>query len=454
MNILIRRRVLWDHLRSALWVMPTASVVFFLVAGMVLSHVSIGDDSPIRWLVFQGTPDDARQMLIVVSSTMITVTGLVFALTIIALQIASGQYSPRLLRNFMRDRGTQFVLSVFVGAFAYSTAGLHTVGVQHPDEAAFMPRLAVSGSLGFALASLGVLIYFIHHLSSSIQIDTIMSMIVRETLEVIDNLYPDRLGYEEPEERCPNPPAWAVTLPSDQSGYIQDFEPEALVQAAARQDMVLRLIRMVGDHVIAGTPIAWAWHRSADHAPAEAVLQEAIRNSIQVGFERTMLQDVPFGIRRLVDIGNRALSSAINDPYTATQALHHLSEVLCVLARRRLGDRLYRDEHDTVRVTIPFPTFADYLRLGTEQIRRFGAKEPAVARGLVRLLKNVGSSTTSKDRRAAAAKNIRLVLEDATREATQPADLEGLLAEGAEALSALEADRPQLVSGSARDLTL
>jgi len=454
MNVLPRHRVLWDHLRGALWVMPTVSVMFFLVAGAALSHVSISDDSPLRWLVFQGTPEDARQMLIVVSSTMITVTGVVFALTIIALQIASGQYSPRLLRNFMRDRGTQFVLSVFVGAFAYSMAGLHTVGVQNPEQAAFMPRLAVSGSLGLALASLGVLIYFIHHLSSSIQIDTIMSMIVRETLEVIDNLYPDRLGYEEPEDRCPDPPTWAVTLLSDQSGYIQDVEPEALVQAAARQDVVIRLIRMVGDHVIAGTPVAWAWHRSADHAPAEAVLREAIRNSIQVGFERTMLQDVPFGIRRLVDIGNRALSAAINDPYTATQALHHLAVVLCVLSRRRLGDRLYHDEHDTVRVTIPFPTFADYLRLGTEQIRRFGAKEPAVARGLVRLLKNVGSSTTSKDRRAAAAKNIRLVLEDATREATQPADLEGLLAEGADALSALEADHPQLAPGSVRDLTL
>ena len=454
MNVLTRRRVLWDHLRGALWVMPAVSVMFFLVAGAALSHVSISDDSPLRWLVFQGTPEDARQMLIVVSSTMITVTGVVFALTIIALQIASGQYSPRLLRNFMRDRGTQFVLSVFVGAFAYSMAGLHTVGVQNPEQAAFMPRLAVSGSLGLALASLGVLIYFIHHLSSSIQIDTIMSMIVRETLEVIDNLYPDRLGHEEPEDRCPDPPTGAVTLLSDQSGYIQDVEPEALVQAAARQDVVIRLIRMVGDHVIAGTPVAWAWHRSADHAPPEAVLREAIRNSIQVGFERTMLQDVPFGIRRLVDIGNRALSAAINDPYTATQALHHLAVVLCVLSRRRLGDRLYHDEHDTVRVTIPFPTFADYLRLGTEQIRRFGAKEPAVARGLVRLLKNVGSSTTSKDRRAAAAKNIRLVLEDATREATQPADLEGLLAEGTDAFSALEADRPQLVPGSVRDLTL
>ena len=200
MNLHVRRRVFWDNLHGALWFLPTVSVVIFLVAGAVVSRVSISNDSPLRWLAFQGTPEDARQLLIVVSSTMITVTGLVFALTIIALQIASGQYSPRLLRNFMRDRGTQLVLSIFVGAFAYSTAGLHTVGVQGPGEEAFIPRLAVSGSLGLALASLGVLIYFIHHLAHSIQIDTILSTTVRETLHVIDDLYPDQLGYPEPED--------------------------------------------------------------------------------------------------------------------------------------------------------------------------------------------------------------------------------------------------------------
>ncbi|MDK2744637.1 MAG: DUF2254 domain-containing protein [Nitrospira sp.] len=454
MSVRIRRRILWDHLRSALWVMPTVSVVIFLVAGAVLSHVSIGDNSPLRLLVFQGTPEDARQMLIVVSSTMITVTGLVFALTIIALQIASGQYSPRLLRNFMRDRGTQFVLSVFVGAFAYSTAGLHTVGVQNPDEAAFMPRLAVSGSLGLALASLGVLIYFIHHLSSSIQIDTIMSMIVRETLQVIDDLCPDQIGSPESEERCPDPPAWAIPLPSHCSGYIQEVSPQALVHTATEKDLIIRLVKSVGHHVIAGTPIAWAWHPSADHPSPDPELEKAIRDSVQIGFERTMLQDVPFGIRRLVDIGNRALSSAINDPYTATQAVHHLSEVLCVLARRRLGDRLYRDEQGTVRVAIPFPGFADYLQLSTGQIRRFGAKEPTVVRSLIQLLKNVCTSTASQDRRAAAARHIRLALEGAKREIAQAADAESLLAYGDEVLRALAAGHPESARSSIHDSIL
>jgi uncharacterized membrane protein len=167
-----------------------------------------------------------------------------------------------------------------------------------------------------------------------------------------------------------------------------------------------------------------------------------------------MLQDVPFGIRRLVDIGNKALSSAINDPYTATQAVHHLSEVLCVLARRRLGDRLYRDENGTVRVAIPFPDFVDYLQLGIGQIRRFGAKEPAVARSLIQLLKNVCSSTASEDRRMAAARHIRLVLEEAKREITQPADVESLIADADDALGAFEVGRPQTARSSTHDLIL
>ena len=202
MSLLVRRRVLWDRLAGALWVLPTLSVVVFLAAGALLSRVSISDNSPLRALAFQGTADDARALLIVVSTTMITVTGLVFALTIVALQIASGQYSPRLLRNFMRDRGTPARAQRLRRRLRLSTAGLYTVGIRRSGEQAFVPRLAVSGSLALALASVGVLIYFIHHLAHSIQIDTIMSQIQRETREVVD-VYPDASGDPEPEERSP-----------------------------------------------------------------------------------------------------------------------------------------------------------------------------------------------------------------------------------------------------------
>ena len=443
MTLLARRRVILDYLAGALWVLPTVSVVVFLLAGAVLSRVEVEEGSPLAALAFQGTAEDARSLLVVVSSTMITVTGLVFALTIVALQIASGQYSPRLLRNFMRDRGTQLVLSIFVGAFAYSTAGLYTVGVQGSGQEAFVPRLAVSGSLALALASVGVLIYFIHHLAHSIQIDTIMSQVEREAVSVIDDVYPDQPRYREPEERCPEPPMEAVGLLAARSGYVQAVDPDPLVSAAVRHDLVIVLAKQVGDHVVAGTPIAWAWRRSAGQPPPGAgSLREAVAAAVQVGFERTMVQDVGFGIRRLVDIANKALSPAINDPYTGVQAVQHLSVLLCRLAARRLDDRLYHDEQGTLRVAVPLPQFADYLRLGTAQIRRSGGKEPAVARCLIQLFKDVGDQAVSEDRRRACARHIWLVLEDAGREIAQPADAEPVQAEGAVALAALGVDHP------------
>jgi uncharacterized membrane protein len=447
MNLLARRRVLLDYLAGALWVLPTISVVVFLLAGAALSQVEVDDDSPLAALAFQGTAEDARSLLIVVSSTMITVTGLVFALTIVALQIASGQYSPRLLRNFMRDRGTQLVLSIFVGAFAYSTAGLYTVGIQTSGQEAFVPRLAVSGSLALALASVGVLIYFIHHLAHSIQIDTIMSQVQREASAVIDEVYPHQPGYREAEERCPEPPLEAVGLPSARSGYIQAVDPDPLVRMAVRHDLVVVLARQVGDHVVAGTPIAWAWGRSSGRPPPGAgALREAVAEAVQVGFERTMVQDVGFGIRRLVDIANKALSPAINDPYTGVQAVHHLSVLLCSLACLRLGDWIVRDQQGELRVAVPRPKFPDYLRLGTAQIRRFGAAEPAVARALIVLLRDVGTSSATEDRRHACVRHIRLVLDDARRATAQPADVEAVAAEAATALRLLGVDPSEVLA--------
>ena len=279
MNLLVRRRVLWDRLAGALWVLPTLSVVVFLAAGALRHACRSANDSPLRALAFQGTADDAGALLIVVSTTMITVTGLVFALTIVALQIASGQYSPRLLRNFMRDRGTQLVLSIFVGAFAYSTAGLYTVGVQGSAKEAFVPRLAVSGSLALALASVGVLIYFIHH----------------------------------------------------------------------------------------------------------------------------------------------------------------LSVVLCRLAGLRLGDWTVHDDQGELRAAVPRPKFADYLRLGTAQIRRYGAAEPALTRALIVLLRDVGASSATEDRRQACVRHIHLVIDDARRATAQPADVEAIADEADAALRLLGA---------------
>src|SRR5215211_8508498 len=215
----------------------------------------------------------------------------------------------------MRDRGTQLVLRILVGRFACSRAGVYSVGVQGAGQEAFVPRLAVSGSLALAVASVGVLIYFIHHLARSIQIDSIMKQVEREALSVIAEVYPRQPRYREPEELCPEPPLEAVGLPSARSGYVQAVHPEPLVRAAVRHDLVVVMARQVGDHVVAGTSIAWAWPRSAGRPPTGAdALGDAVAEAVQVGFERTMVQDVGFGIRRLVDIANKALSPGRQRP--------------------------------------------------------------------------------------------------------------------------------------------
>jgi uncharacterized membrane protein len=432
-----RRGASWDRLRGKLWVLPAASVLCSLAAGATLAAVDVDESSWLGPLLFQGTAADARDLLIVVSATMITVTGLVFTLTVVALQIASTQFSPRLLRNFLRDRGNQVVLSIFVSTFAYATAGLHTVGARAGGQGEFVPRLAVSGSLFLGLLSLAALVYFIHHIARSIQIDTIMAGVERETLAVIDDTYPERFQDAAAEEQAPAPPAGAVTVASRRSGYLQAVDLDGLLAVALEHGVVLRLAPTVGDHVIAGMPLAWAW--PAGGRVDTATLPDRLDRAVQIGLERTLLQDVAFGIRQLADIANKALSPAINDPYTGVQSLQHLSVIMRTLAGRRLGDHLGRDAAGAVRAAVPFASFADYLRLATAQIRRNGAKEPGVARALLRLLEAAGEPLADRRRREDVARHIRLVMADVARETAQPADAEAVLAEGAAVLARLEA---------------
>ncbi|MDQ3986686.1 MAG: DUF2254 domain-containing protein [Actinomycetota bacterium] len=418
------RGALSEYLRGALWFLPSVLVAGSLVAGTVLSQVSVDERSLLGRLAFQGDAGAARELLIVVSATMITVTGLVFTLTLVALQIASTQFSPRLLRNFLRDRKNQLVLGTFVSTFAYSLAGLHTVGQPVAGEEEFVPRLAISGSLVLAFASVAMLVYFIHHIAHSIRIDTIMKEVERETLAVMDESEPEPLDGVDSPQPLPDPPARAVVILAARSGYVDSMQPEMLVEIAAKYDVVIRIQPMVGDHVVEGTALGWVWPRyDAGDQPDPQRFRDSIDDAVVVGFERTTQQDVRFGLRQLVDIALRAISPAINDPYTASQAVHHLSVLLNKLVARRLTNRVFNDSGGTLRVAVPHPDFDHYLELACGQIRRFGAKEPAVLRALVRLLADVGAGATIAARRESVASQVRLVLADAQREIPQRSDL-------------------------------
>jgi uncharacterized membrane protein len=327
---MIRRDALFEYARGSLLVLPSLSVAVALAAGSLLSVVSVGAHSP---LAFQGTVDDARNLLIGIASTIVTVIALLLGLTVVALQLSSTQFSPRLLRNFLRDRPNQVVLSAFVATFAYSTAGLYTVGVSSGDRTASFPRLAVSGSIVLLFISLGLLVFFA-----------------------------DRDGLLTGAPDAPEIPAGATAITSRRSGYVQAVRCPALLSHAARHEACLRLRPRVGEHVVAGTTLAWIWPAtSGGPAPDPRAFTRALEAGVRIGFERTLEQDAAFGIRQLVDAACKAPSPAVNDPYTAVQAIDHLSVIFCALAQRPLGNHVAR-HRDGAAVIVPGRRFPEIPR--------------------------------------------------------------------------------------------
>ncbi len=413
-----------DSLRS-LWFFPTVSVILALALGYGLSRVEIGDGSPLAAILFRGDVAAARELLVVVSGTMITVTGLVFVLTVVALQLASTQFSPRLLRSFLQDPGTRLVLSVFVATFAYSLGGLFTVGQRGDDGEIFVPRLAVTGTLVLALVSVGMLVYYIQHITNAIRIDTVMHGVRRTTIDAIRRLHAVPVGQAVTPGPPPEVPAHSLLVAVNQSGYLENIDVEALDGLAADLELTIRVRRQVGHHVVAGSGLAWVWSRSARPLD-EAQIVDAVNNAVTVTVERRVDHDVGFGIRQLVDIELRAVAPSINDPYTAVQAIQHLSIIMTQLAVVATDDIAVTDQ-DQIRLYVPVPDFELFLDTLCSNVRRSSGDRPRVLVALLRLLENVAASATTEARRAAVAHQIKLVTEDAERRIQPATDLSPVL---------------------------
>jgi uncharacterized membrane protein len=419
-NLLSRRSTVREYLHGAYWVLPVLGMAIGLGAGALLSIVPVKTGSLIDKVMFQGTAGDARGVLIVVSATMITTIGIVFSLTVLSLQIASSQFSVRLLRTFLRDVPNQVVLAIFACTFAYSTGGLLTVG-EHAGGGAFVPKVAVSGSLALAFVSIGALIYFLHHLTHSIQIDTIMETVQNRTLALVDELYPEPDTSERVAELRPEPPIGAVPLLAPRSGYLQTVDVDDITEIAGDTGHAVYVAVYVGDYVTAGGQLGWCWRRHDPPSPDPEFVQRCLRH-VHIGFERTLQQDVRFGLRQLVDIALRALSPAVNDPYTAIQVVHHVSAIESVLASRTLTDDVRRDESGAVLVWLSYPGFTTYLHVACAQIRRYGAREPLVLAALLQLLSSVAQNCVEPGRRAAVKAQIDLVVRFAERELPEQSD--------------------------------
>jgi uncharacterized membrane protein len=358
-------------------------------------------------------------MLSAIAGGLITVTGVVFSVTIVALQLASSQFTPRVLRDFTADRGNQTVLGVFIGTFTYTLLVLRTVRSGGAGEEPFVPRLAVTLAVVLVLVSIAFLIYFINHSARSIQVSGILDRVARRTIRDVHRLFPEYIGRPDeaagPDPRRPDTGGAAVL--AGNSGYLQAVDADALFRVGAGAGVVIAMEPQIGEFVFAGQVIARVWPAGAGGGDAA----DKIRTAFVLGPERTPEQDVEFGIIEISDIAVKALSPGINDPTTAFQCIDRLGEILLELGSRD-PPRAARTREGRIHYLARHTTFERAVGLAFDQVRHFGAANPVIAGKLLATLRQL-MELVPDGRREPLVAQAEAVLRDARHRTANPADL-------------------------------
>ena len=392
-----------DSLRAQLWPIPTIAVVVALLLGLGLPEVdsAITGQLPVwgRDLVFGGDADAARSLLGAISSSLITVTSLTFSLTVVTLQLASSQFSPRLLRTFTSDLFVQVTLALFLATFTFALTVLRAVrSADDSGQSEFVPRLAITVGFLLTIASVIALVLFLAHLVAQIRVETMLQHVQREASRTMQSVLAERDG-KDAGGTVPLPaPDHAHQVPAAGDGFLTWIVHSELLAVAADEDAVVRLDVHPGDFVVRGTPLGTVWPASGAPFDQERFerLRDRVAGCVRTGVERTSYQDVGYGLRQLVDVANKALSPGVNDPTTAVHALGHISAVLCELSRYDLGPLVLRDDEGRTRAVLRRPDFADYVDIGLSQPRRYGAADPQVMAKIFQVLVDLGHRVPSE----------------------------------------------------------
>jgi uncharacterized membrane protein len=382
---------IWDRIRTSFWFVPT----LMSLGAMLLSFASVSVDESItdEWLsrqswAYTGGAESAGTVLGTIAGSMITIAGVVFSLTLVALSLASSQFGPRLLRNFMSDTANQTVLGTFVATFLYCLLVLRTI--RRPDEGDFVPHLSITLGVALAIVSIGVLIYYIHHVAVSIQADKVIGRVSAELGEAIDRLFPNEIGEgAAPEsdgqsqyERASDGSSKPIAAPAD--GYLQLIDADALMRIARERNLLIHIERHPGQYLIAGTALLLAWPASGIDCESE----QALATAFVIGEQRTPAQDVEFCIHQLVEIALRALSPSMNDPFTAISCIDRLGSALHRLGQREFPSAYRKDSEGKLRVIARPVSFSALLDAAFTQIRQSAATNLAVA---IRLIETIAA---------------------------------------------------------------
>ncbi|MFD0416476.1 DUF2254 domain-containing protein [Streptomyces sp. NPDC127108] len=368
-----------EHLRDTMWFAPTVGLIGSLLLWWAAAEVDaelvrlLQDDEEYDTLKdLNQLAEDAKAVVSTISSAMMTFIGVVFSISLVAVQMASGQFSPRVVRLYVRSRITKMTLTVFLATFLFSLMTLASFdSEQDPRLLTNVPLVEGLLAVLMVLLSLLLFIAYVNGTLRMMRIGFVIDRIAREAFRVAvrhpteGELDDESLG-----------PETARITHDGRAGVLRDVHIARVVRAARRQGVVLRLLPRIGDFMVPGTPVFAVYG-----GPPPG--RRALRYAVSVGVERTFHQDLGFGLRQLSDIALRALSPAVNDPTTAVQALDRIVQFLASVARYPLGALRHRDRGGAVRLVQPVPDWQDLVDLGLTEIRGCAAGHPQVTRRML-----------------------------------------------------------------------
>jgi len=427
MTRLLPRSAEWrrEALRTNLWAVPTVEVVLAiaLFAGTyALDRAAYNGRLSLPPWVISGTADAARQTLTAIAAAVITVVGVVFSITIVTLTLASTQFGPRMLRNFIRDRGTQFTLGTFVATFVYAILALVSIGPSSHGD--FVPHISITVTLALVVLDLAVLIFFIHHIAKSIQLPEVIASIARDLSNAIDAQVASGNARGVVVERGPSVTELSFRMaesggvvPATKSGYLQFVRNDTLVAIASRTSAVIRLLHRPGHFVVEGHPLATVL--PADAAPDVA---RSLERAHVTGPHRTLTQDLAFAIDQLVEIAIRALSPAVNDTFTAMTCIDWLGDSLCKIAIRWNPTTVHCDESGYVRVITAELSFNRLVERAFEKIRQASRGMPAVMIRQLEALAKIKDHVATEEQRQVLVDQAAMILRASRESVPEEAD--------------------------------
>lgn len=420
---------LWDRLRNSLWFIPALAMVsaLLLAAAMLKLDAVIRIESVpgMSWATTTGA--SARATLSTLAGALVTMTSVVFSITMLTLAQTSAMFGSRLLRNFLNHNVAQCTLAIFLSTSLYCFVILRSIQ-QRDDGVLFAPHLAVAVGLLGGLASMAAFVVFVHHVSISIQAQTIVRNVADELDNAIERLFPESIGKADehddasPSDQAPERAPHAL-IESQHDGYIQAINGNELLEMTTRRDAVLRLHKRPGNFLSTGIPLATIYGTS----DPEQELAEQINECVLVGSRRTPRQDVECAVNELVEVAVRALSPGINDPHTAIACVDYLGAALVRLAGRDMPSAIRRDDEGTLRLIVEPTSFADVLNTAFDEIRHYGRDSKQVMMRLVETLQAIARKVTRPEDRDALLRQAAMVeraAQDGLEEKYDRADLQ------------------------------